>query len=98
LMNKIQNIFSWLWKPISIKKSAFINASPNPPWAEEVRLSGAKDNFYQKTASVKNMSDYTVRYKNSKFSHQKIEVDGKSYNCCDFEDCIIVLEKGGNRP
>lgn len=40
------------------------------------------------------MGDYTVRYKNSKFSHQKIEVDGKSYNNCEFENCIIVLEKG----
>jgi hypothetical protein len=40
------------------------------------------------------MSNYTVRYKNSKFSHQKIEVDGKSYNNCEFEDCIIVVEKG----
>ena len=40
------------------------------------------------------MGDYTVRYKNSKFSHQKIEVDGKSYSNCEFENCIIVLEKG----
>jgi hypothetical protein len=40
------------------------------------------------------MKDYTVRYKNSKFSNQKIEVDGKSYNNCEFENCIIVLEKG----
>jgi hypothetical protein len=40
------------------------------------------------------MENYTVRYKNSKFSNQKIEVDGKSYNSCEFENCIIVLEKG----
>jgi len=32
--------------------------------------------------------------KNSKFSHQKIDVDGKSYNNCEFGNCIIVLEKG----
>ena len=40
------------------------------------------------------MGNYTVRYKNTKFSHQKIEVDGTSYNNCEFEHCIIVLEKG----
>ena len=40
------------------------------------------------------MENYTARYKNSKFSHQKIEVDGKFYNNCEFEGCIIVLEKG----
>ena len=40
------------------------------------------------------MGDYTVRYKNSKFSYQKIEVDGKSYNNCEFKNCIIVSEKG----
>ena len=40
------------------------------------------------------MQDYTVKYKNSRFSGKKIEVDGKSFNGCLFEDCIIVVEKG----
>jgi len=37
---------------------------------------------------------YKVRYKNSKFSGKKIGVDGKSYNNCEFENCIIIVEKG----
>jgi hypothetical protein len=40
------------------------------------------------------MEGYKVRYKNSKFSGKKIEVDGKSYNNCEFENCIIIVEKG----
>jgi hypothetical protein len=40
------------------------------------------------------MEDYKVRFRNSKFSHQKIEVDGKAFHHCEFKDCIIILEKG----
>ena len=40
------------------------------------------------------MENYKVRYTNSKFSQQKIEVDGKIYNNCEFEDCVVILEKG----
>jgi len=40
------------------------------------------------------MEGYKVRYKNKKFSWQKIEVDGKLFNNCEFRDCIIVVEKG----
>ena len=40
------------------------------------------------------MSDYKVRYKNSKFSNEKVELDGKSFDHCEFENCIIVLETG----
>jgi hypothetical protein len=40
------------------------------------------------------MSDYTVRYKNKKFSNQKIELDGQSFTDCEFENCILVLERG----
>ena len=40
------------------------------------------------------MQDYTVRYKNAKFANQKIEMDGKSFIHCEFEGCLIVLEKG----
>jgi len=40
------------------------------------------------------MSDYRVRYKNTKFSNQKMELDGKSFDHCQFENCMIVLETG----
>jgi len=40
------------------------------------------------------MKDYTVRYKNSKFTGQKIEVDGKAYHQCEFENCLIIVGKG----
>ena len=38
--------------------------------------------------------DYRTRYKNARFSNQKVEVDGKSFDRCEFENCMIVLEKG----
>ena len=38
--------------------------------------------------------DYKTRYKNSRFSNQKIEIDGKSFLGCEFENCMIVLERG----
>ena len=40
------------------------------------------------------MEGYKVQYKNSTFSGQRIELDGKYYNHCEFKDCMIVLEKG----
>lgn len=40
------------------------------------------------------MGDYRVRQRNSKFKKQRIELDGKAFEHCEFEDCIIVLEKG----
>jgi hypothetical protein len=40
------------------------------------------------------MGEYRVRYKNSKFSNEKVELDGKSFIHCDFENCIIILERG----
>jgi len=40
------------------------------------------------------MGDYRVHYKNSTFTGQKVELDGKSFIHCRFKDCIIVLEKG----
>lgn len=40
------------------------------------------------------MENYKVRYKNSKFSNEKVELDGKSFIHCDFENCIIILERG----
>jgi hypothetical protein len=40
------------------------------------------------------MGEYRVRYKNSRFSNEKIELDGKSFIHCDFKNCIIILESG----
>jgi hypothetical protein len=40
------------------------------------------------------MENYRVRYKNSKFSNKRVELDGHSFVRCEFENCIIVLEKG----
>jgi hypothetical protein len=40
------------------------------------------------------MEDYKVRYKNSKFSNEKVELDGKFFIHCEFENCIVILEKG----
>jgi hypothetical protein len=40
------------------------------------------------------MENYRVRYKNSKFSNEKVELDGKSFLHCEFENCIAILERG----
>jgi hypothetical protein len=40
------------------------------------------------------MGEYKVRYKNIKFSNQKVELDGKYYIHCEFDHCIIILERG----
>jgi hypothetical protein len=40
------------------------------------------------------MSDGQIQYKNSKFVNQKIDLDGKSFSHCQFENCLIILEKG----
>ncbi len=40
------------------------------------------------------MADYRVRHKNAKFRKQRVELDGKAFQHCEFEDCIIVLEQG----
>jgi len=40
------------------------------------------------------MNEYKTRYKSSKFSNQKIELDGKSFIHCDFQNCLIILERG----
>ena len=40
------------------------------------------------------MSAIRTRYKNKKFVKKRIELDGNSYEHCDFEECLIVLEKG----
>jgi hypothetical protein len=40
------------------------------------------------------MENFKIQYKNSKFSNEKIELDGKSFIHCEFENCMIILEKG----
>lgn len=35
-----------------------------------------------------------VRHRNAKFSNQRIELDGKSFEHCRFENCLIILERG----
>ena len=40
------------------------------------------------------MEDYKVRHKHSKFSNEKVELDGKSFVHCHFENCMIILERG----
>jgi len=40
------------------------------------------------------MQEFKVRYKNTKFSNEKVELDGKSFIYCEFENCVIILERG----
>jgi len=40
------------------------------------------------------MENYKIRYQNSKFFNKKVELDGKSFIHCDFENCILLLERG----
>ena len=40
------------------------------------------------------MEDYKTRYKNATFAKQRVEIDGKYFDRCQFKDCLIVLEKG----
>ncbi len=37
---------------------------------------------------------YTTRFKNARFSNQKVELDGKAFVRCEFDHCMIVLESG----
>ncbi len=38
--------------------------------------------------------DYQIRYRSSKFSNEKIELDGKSFIHCEFHNCLLILERG----
>jgi len=40
------------------------------------------------------MSGYGVNYRNASFRGEKIEVDGKAFRNCTFENCIIIVEQG----
>ncbi len=40
------------------------------------------------------MSSFTTRYKNKKFIKERVELDGHAYENCEFEGCMIVLDRG----
>lgn len=40
------------------------------------------------------MSSIRTRYKNKKFVRERIHLDGNAYENCEFQECLIVLEKG----
>ncbi len=40
------------------------------------------------------MSGFQINYRNKKFAKERIELDGHSYTRCEFEGCLIILEKG----
>ena len=40
------------------------------------------------------MENYRVRYTNSTFSNKRVDLDGHSFVRCEFENCMIILEKG----
>lgn len=40
------------------------------------------------------MEGYKTRFKNATFSRQRIELDGKYFEKCQFKDCLIILERG----
>ena len=47
-----------------------------------------------KAGDEESMGDYRFRYKNAKFSNEKIELDRKAFIHCEFQDCLIILERG----
>ncbi len=40
------------------------------------------------------MSPIQTRFKNKKFVKERVELDEHAYENCEFEGCLIVLEKG----
>jgi hypothetical protein len=40
------------------------------------------------------VEDYNTRYRNAAFTKERIELDGKYFENCEFKDCLIVLERG----
>ena len=40
------------------------------------------------------MSTFRIKFKNKKFVKERVELDGHSYEHCDFAGCLIVVEKG----
>ena len=44
------------------------------------------------------MSTFQVKYKNKKFGKERVELDGHSYENCDFTGCLIILASEGGEP
>jgi hypothetical protein len=40
------------------------------------------------------MEQYKTTYKNGSYTREKIDLDGKAFINCSFEECIFVLERG----
>ncbi len=40
------------------------------------------------------MSPIQTRYKNKRFVKERLELDGHAYENCEFEGCLMVLERG----
>jgi len=40
------------------------------------------------------VSTFQIKYKNKKFVKERVELDGHSYEHCDFTGCLIILERG----
>jgi hypothetical protein len=40
------------------------------------------------------VSTFQIKYKNKKFVKERVELDGHSYEHCDFAGCLIILERG----
>ena len=40
------------------------------------------------------MSPIQTRYKNKNFVKERVELDGNAYENCEFEGCLVVLERG----
>ena len=40
------------------------------------------------------MEGFKIRYKNAKLLNEKVELDGKSFIRCEFDNCMIILERG----
>jgi hypothetical protein len=43
------------------------------------------------------MSDYTLTYKNRTFNSEKVELDDKRFENCDFKNCLVIVEQGDTR-
>jgi len=43
------------------------------------------------------MPDYSITFKNKTFTREKVELDGKQFDNCDFKNCLVILERGETR-
>jgi hypothetical protein len=40
------------------------------------------------------MGTYKLRYKNRTFKNERVDLDGREFIQCEFEGCLIELERG----